>query len=57
MNRAYRLSPEHFTGLAPCAASVFVAQPVLSVALAVADFFALWSIGKLKEQEERVRKG
>ncbi len=50
-------APEHFTGLALCAASVFVAQPVLPAALAVTGFSALWSIGELKEQEERVRKG
>ncbi|MCQ4895607.1 MULTISPECIES: DUF4491 family protein [Anaerotruncus] len=29
----------------------------MSAALAVEGFSALWSIGKLKEQEERVRKG
>lgn len=44
-------------GLALCALSLLVQQIIPSAALAVTGFSALWSIGELKEQEERVRKG
>ena len=44
-------------GLIFCTLSLFVHQVVLSAALAVAGFTMLWSIGELKEQTERVRKG
>lgn len=44
-------------GLALCLASLLAEHVLLSASLAVAGFSALWSIGELKEQEERVRKG
>ncbi len=44
-------------GLVCCTASLFVAQAVFSAILAVLGFTMLWSIGELKHQEERVRKG
>lgn len=37
--------------------SLFLAQPVLSSLLSIIGFTCLWSIGELKEQRERVRKG
>jgi hypothetical protein len=44
-------------GLACCAASLLVAQTVVSSALAVLGFAMLWSIGELRQQERRVKKG
>lgn len=44
-------------GLVLCALSVVIQHIIPSAALAVTGFSALWSIGELKEQEERVRKG
>ncbi|MBP3416916.1 MAG: DUF4491 family protein [Spirochaetaceae bacterium] len=44
-------------GIAFCAISVFIDNTIASSALAVVGFSCLWSIGELKEQEERVRKG
>lgn len=44
-------------GLVLCAFSVMIQHIIPSAALAVTGFSALWSIGELKEQEERVRKG
>ncbi len=44
-------------GLIFCTLSLFAHQVVLSAALAVTGFAMLWSIGELKEQTERVRKG
>jgi len=44
-------------GLACCIASLLVAHSILSATLAVLGFTMLWSIGELKQQEERVRKG
>ncbi len=44
-------------GLLCCTASLFVAQAIFSATLAVLGFTMLWSIGELKHQEERVRKG
>lgn len=40
-----------------CILSLFINQMVISAALAVTGFTMLWSIGELKEQTERVRKG
>jgi uncharacterized membrane protein YuzA (DUF378 family) len=37
--------------------SIFVQQIILSATLAVIGFTMLWSIGELKEQTERVKKG
>lgn len=44
-------------GLAFCFLSLFLQQIICSAAFAVAGFAMLWSIGELKEQTERVRKG
>lgn len=44
-------------GLIFCALSIIVHQIIFSAALAVTGFTMLWSIGELKEQTERVRKG
>lgn len=44
-------------GIAFCALSVFVNNIIASASLAIVGFSCLWSIGELKEQEERVRKG
>lgn len=44
-------------GLLFCGLSLFAGPAVLSAALAVTGFTMLWSIGELKEQTERVRKG
>lgn len=44
-------------GLVFCALSVFVQHVVPSAVLAVIGFAMLWSIGELKEQTERVKKG
>lgn len=44
-------------GVIFCALSLFVHQPILSAALAMTGFCMLWSIGELKEQTERVKKG
>jgi len=37
--------------------SLFVHQVILSATLAVTGFTMLWSIGELKEQTKRVKKG
>lgn len=44
-------------GLLFCAASLFVANVVLSATLAVTGVSSLWSIGEIREQERRVQKG
>lgn len=44
-------------GLLCCIFSLFISNVILSGSLAVLGFSMLWSIGELKEQEERVRKG
>lgn len=44
-------------GIVFCAVSVFIDNTIGSATLAVVGFSCLWSIGELKEQEERVRKG
>lgn len=44
-------------GLIFCGISLLVHQFILSAALAVTGFTMLWSIGELKEQTERVKKG
>lgn len=44
-------------GLLFCGASLFVKNIIGSAALAVTGFTLLWSIGELKEQTERVKKG
>lgn len=44
-------------GIIFCTLSLFVHQQVLSAALAMTGFSMLWSIGELKEQTERVKKG
>lgn len=44
-------------GIVFCVVSVFVDNVIGSATLAVVGFSCLWSIGELKEQEERVRKG
>lgn len=44
-------------GIIFCIISVLVDNIIGSAALAVVGFSCLWSIGELKEQEERVRKG
>lgn len=44
-------------GLVCCAASLRIPQIIPSAVLAVLGFTMLWSIGELKHQEERVRKG
>ena len=44
-------------GLLCCISSLFISHVILSGSLAVLGFAMLWSIGELKEQAERVRKG
>ena len=44
-------------GIGFCAISVFVDNVIGAATLAVVGFSCLWSIGELKEQEERVRNG
>jgi len=44
-------------GLMCCIASLFVSGNILSGALAILGVTMLWSIGELKEQAERVKKG
>lgn len=44
-------------GLLFCAASLRVKNIIGSAALAVTGFTLLWSIGELKEQTQRVKKG
>lgn len=44
-------------GLICCAASLFAGNIILSATLAILGFTLLWSIGELKDQEERVKKG
>ncbi|WP_066714186.1 DUF4491 family protein [Clostridium sp. Marseille-P299] len=44
-------------GLIFCALSLFMNHIVLSAAFAVIGFTMLWSIGELKEQTQRVKKG
>ena len=44
-------------GLLCCISSLFISHVILSGSLAVLGFTMLWSIGELKEQAERVRKG
>jgi hypothetical protein len=44
-------------GLICCVASIFVGNIILSATLAILGFTLLWSIGELKHQEERVKKG
>lgn len=44
-------------GLALITSSLFVANIYLSVVLGLLGFSSLWSIGELREQAERVRKG
>lgn len=44
-------------GLLFVAASLFVANPILSALLGAVGCSCLWSIGELKEQTKRVEKG
>lgn len=44
-------------GLIFCVLSLFVHKIILSATLAVIGFTMLWSLGELKEQTERVKKG
>jgi len=44
-------------GILLCGGSLLVEHSILSAALAVMGFSALWSIGELKHQEKRVLKG
>ncbi|HIU26149.1 MAG TPA: DUF4491 family protein [Candidatus Copromorpha excrementigallinarum] len=44
-------------GAACCLISLTVSNIILSAALAVVGFAMLWSIGEIKKQEERVKKG
>ena len=44
-------------GLACCLGALFIGEVILSSALAILGFTLLWSIGELRHQEERVRKG
>jgi len=44
-------------GIVFCAASLFLANPILSSLLAVLGFTSFWSIKELYEQEQRVKKG
>ena len=44
-------------GVGFCVISLFVENVIGSATLSVVGFSCLWSIGELKEQEERVRKG
>lgn len=44
-------------GIVSCILSLLVSNIILSVSLGVLGFTMFWSIGELKEQEERVRKG
>ncbi len=44
-------------GIVFCGISVFVENIIGAATLAVVGFSCLWSIGELKEQEERVKKG
>jgi len=45
------------TGILFLVASLFVANTVVSAALGTIGCSCLWSIGELKEQTERVKKG
>ncbi len=44
-------------GIGFCVVSIFVESVIGSATLAMVGFSCLWSIGELREQEERVRKG
>lgn len=44
-------------GIVFCGISLFVENIIGAATLAVVGFSCLWSIGELKEQEERVKKG
>lgn len=44
-------------GLVCCVASLFVPYIEISAFLGILGFSMLWSIGELKQQTERVRKG
>jgi hypothetical protein len=44
-------------GIAAAAVSLWVRHTVASAALAIFGFTCLWTIGELKKQTERVRKG
>ena len=44
-------------GIVFCGISLFVDNIIGAATLAVVGFSCLWSIGELKEQEERVEKG
>ncbi|WP_333647521.1 DUF4491 family protein [Lacrimispora sp.] len=44
-------------GVIFCLYSLFIPNAILSGSFAVTGFAMLWSIGELKEQAERVRKG
>ncbi len=45
------------TGIIFCVISLFAGSVILSAIFAVTGFTMLWSIGELKHQEERVKKG
>lgn len=54
----WRVWPVFLVGGLLCSlASLFVARPVASGALAVLGFAMLWSIHELKEQAQRVARG
>ena len=46
-----------FVGLAALGGSLFIGSTFFSALLSILGFTCLWSIGELKEQKERVRKG
>ncbi len=45
------------SGLACCAASVFIENDIFSGIIGVLGFCLIWSVHELKKQEERVKKG
>ena len=44
-------------GIVSCAASLLVADTILSILLGVVAFSSFWSIGEVFEQRKRVQKG
>lgn len=44
-------------GVAGIAGSIFVSNEIISILLGVFAFSALWGVGEVFEQRERVRKG
>lgn len=44
-------------GLGTCAAAAAIDQITVSAVLSILGFSMLWSVGELRQQEQRVRKG